>query len=338
MNPVVLIQLMQQYANYETGIRTFAFMKNKRLKVHRETEEEVRKRKSILPKNVREAAYDSLWDKLKETMKGRIDKHVWVDSNMYRIAVPIETSSAQTGYGVLPTGSRVKIPEGKVVRAFTYWEKVNDIDLSCFALNEDGSRDEFSWRTMWTRQSNAVAFSGDVTDGYDGGSEYLDINISAFQREHPKAEYIIFCDNVFSDKHFKEVECRAGFMTRKEMASGEVFEPKTVQTSFRITCDSTFAYLFGIDLNTREMVWLNVARDGNMHVAGSGGMDFLRKHFKATNVISMGELYAMAGMPVLDEEHAEVLVTDKYGALTEKDGKEIVRSCDFEKVLKLLAG
>lgn len=42
--------------------------------------------------------------------------------------------------------------------------------------------------------------------------------------------------------------------------SGQVYEPKTVKSSYLVNCESTFAYLFGIDLFTNEFVWLNVAK------------------------------------------------------------------------------
>ena len=50
--------------------------------------------------------------------------------------------------------------------------------------------------------------------------------------------------------------------------SGQVYEPKTVKSAYLVNCESTFAYLFGIDLFTNEFVWLNVAKNSKLRVAG----------------------------------------------------------------------
>ena len=78
-----------------------------------------------------------------------------------------------------------------------------------------------------------------------------------FREIYPNVEYLVFSDNVYSAKMFSVIDCRAGYMLRDIEDSGEIFEPKTVQTSFKINCDSTFAYLFAIDL-TR--VWIKSAK------------------------------------------------------------------------------
>ena len=343
MNPVILIQMIMKYSNPDASKedgRVFTFMKNGLMRVHHETKEEASRRKSYISDETRSLVFRNLTSSLDKTLSGRLNgKKVWIDRPMWKIALPLEMSSGETGYGVLPTGSRIDIPEGKIVRAFTYWEKVNDIDLSCFAMSENGGTKEFSWRSMWHEQSEEIAFSGDVTNGFNGGSEYFDINLDLFKRWNPDYRYLIFCDNIFSDggrKHFKDVVCKAGFMLRDEITSGEVYEPSTVKTSFRMTADGSFGYLFAIDLYRREMVWLNLARSGNHAIAGDTSMDVVRRYFTATDYISVGYLYFTAGVQVYNQEDADILVTDMYGAETEIGGKEIVRSCDFEKMLKLL--
>ena len=198
---------------------------------------------------------------------------------MKKYAVPLQENTSQGGFGVLPKGSRIPIPDTKKIRAFTYWEKVNDIDLSVFGMDDKGNRIEFSWRTMSSKQSDAITFSGDQTSGYNGGSEYFDIDLSKFRARYPKTHYLIFCDNVYSGIPFSSCFCKAGFMNRDLIDSGEVYEPKTVKSSFLINTESTFAYLFGIDLKTNELIWLNIARDSSVNVAGTTNMDFLTDYF-----------------------------------------------------------
>lgn len=351
INPVILIQMLQQYHNYNEGDkRIFAFTKNERMRVHRETDQEAAKRKSILnPKAIAMAEAD-IYRRLQETLKNRIGK-VWIEPGMEKIALPMQLATGETGYGVLPTGSRIDIPEGKFIRAFTYWEKVNDIDLSVFALTEDGKQREFSWRNMYANQGMDITFSGDQTSGYKGGSEYFDISLKLFKERRPEYRYLIFCNNVYSDLPFSKCICRAGFMVRDELFApawkGEydsktdgnthkIFDPATVGTSFRINADSTFCYLFAIDLERRQMIWLNLARETNRRVAGEEKMDFVTRWFNVTEVMNLSMLFRfMATEVVEDPSKADILIGDNEipGFIRPR---EWIHSWDFEKVLGYL--
>lgn len=334
VNSTVLLQMVYQYRNYKASKqpRTFKFTKNNLMRVHRETDDEVSRRHSILSDRTREIAEKVVKQKLVDRLAGTIDKKVWVDPGMKRIAVPIQNSTGSSGFGILPTGSRVKIPNGKKIRAFTYWEKVNDIDLSCFGVSEDGDFEEFSWRYMWHKQSDAVIFSGDETSGYNGGSEYFDINVEAFKREYPNSRYVIFCDNVFSMKDFSQCYATGGFMVRDEDDSGEIFEPKTVQTSFRVTADTTYCYLFAIDLKKMEMIWLNIAREDRYAIAGESEMEFLLDYFKLTEAFNVYKLFKTAAKTIVERpEEADVVVTAKeYLA---RNGQEVIHPYDTEKIM-----
>lgn len=334
-NAMILIQLIMQYANYvaDTG-RTFKFTKYNMLRIHVESAEEQEKRKSVLSSETVGELSKVMMEKLGKLLSGKLGK-VYISPDMYNMALPIQENTASGGYGVLPKGSRIHIEEGKKIRAFTYWEKVNDIDLSVIGITEDGQQREFSWRTMYNNQSSALTFSGDQTSGYYGGSEYFDINVTLFKEMNPEIKYLVFCDNVFSGTPFDECICRAGYMLRDVDDSGEVFEPKTVKSSFVINCDSTFAYLFGIDLEKNDFVWLNVTRDSNARIAGATSVSFLIDYFKATSVLSVGKLFEMLAAEVTDSAvEADVAVTDEE--LEGCEAKEIIRSYNFEKITALI--
>lgn len=354
VSPVVLIQMLLQYQQDMSGEktpRTFIFTRNNRMRVHKETQEEVEKRKSYLDTKKVTDAKNAVTNLLKKSLNGRVGK-VWIHPDMKKIAVPLQMSTGQTGYGVLPTGSHIDIPEGKFIRAFTYWEKVNDIDLSCFAINKDGREEEFSWRNMWNKQGSDIAYSGDQTSGYNGGSEYFDIDIDLFKQKHPDFRYLVFSDNVYSDATFDKCQCFAGFMIRESNpenvpfwkgeksavgnVSSAIFDPKTVATSFRINADSTFAYLFAIDLEKREMIWLNLARADRVHVAGSTSMNFLTRYFTITDCFNLAELYSMAGTPVENIEEADIILSDEEVPGELRTDQEFITSSDLEKVFKVL--
>lgn len=335
-NPMILIQLMLDFsAQPETGnARTFKFTKHNLLRVHNESKQEAAHRRSQVPASVRQLVPPLLWKNLERIYHGRLGK-VYIDPAMERIAVPLQETTASGGYGVLPRGSRIPIVAGRKIRCFTYWEKVNDIDLSVIALTKGGKQMEFSWRSMYGRQSDAITYSGDETSGYNGGSEYFDVDLEAFRAAYPAAEYLVFCNNVYSCTTFSRCLCKAGYMNRDVLDSGQVFEPKTVATSFQITCDSTFAYLFGVDLNTRELVWLNVARDSNARIAGSTSVEFLKPYLHATSIMNVHKLFSMLATEVVSNpEEADVVVSNED--ISVKEGAEIIHSYDTERMLALM--
>lgn len=371
-NNVILFQLLLNYRKnpvnpYGEG-RNFCFVKHNVMQVHQETAEEMARRKSVISQGQSNAIAKFMEENLKKNLKGKLGK-VYVEDSMKNIALPLQESASQGGFGVLAKGSRIVIPEGKKIRAFTFWEKVNDIDLSVIGMRKDGSQQEFSWRTMANNQSDAITFSGDETSGYRGGSEYFDIDLEEFQKLYPDVEYLVFCDNVFSGSNFDKCFCKAGFMMRDRLDSGEIYEPKTVQTSFLINCPSTFAYLFGIDLKSREMIWLNVARAGDAIVAGMTSLAFLRDYFAMTSVMNMHRFFEMMATElVTDPARADVVVTDSEALWQQANGqsvndekceepkaeawqtesgkavqeqdlqsrKEWIRSYDFEKLFRLM--
>lgn len=328
---LILLQLLFRYESRQRDEgRIFKFTRHNRLKVHAETIDERENRRSKLNEEQTKAVGALIRSRLSARLTNRIGK-VYIAPSMKNYALPISENTSQGGFGVLPRGSKIPLEGGKKLRAFTYWEKVNDIDLSVFALTEEGERKEFSWRTMARRQSGAITFSGDETSGYNGGSEYFDINMPEFTAQYSEYRYLIFCNNVFSGSNFSECFCKAGYMLRDEEDSGNVYEPKTVKSSFVINCESTFAYLFGIDLYTNEFIWLNTAKNSTSRVAGNTSHGFLIDYLHITEIMNVYDFFAMMAAEIVEDPlDADVVVTDcdTYCA----DGAEVIREYDFEKL------
>lgn len=332
---LILLQLLFRYESVSWGKgRTFRFSRYNLLKVHTETPKEQDRRQSRISEEQIKTLKSVIRSNLNERLKNRLGK-VYVDPAMKNYALPLSESTSQGGFGVLSKGSRIHICEGKKLRAFTYWEKVNDIDLSAFALTEEGRKKEFSWRTMAAQQSGAIIFSGDETSGYHGGSEYFDINIPEFKVRHPEYRYLVFCNNVFTGITFSKCFCKAGYMLRDEDDSGEIYEPKTVETAFLVDCESTFAYLFGIDLEKNEFIWLNQARNSNAQVAGSTSLTFLLDYFHTTEIFNVYDFFEMMAEEIVEDPmEAEIVVSDHETAYA--DCAEMIREYDFEKIRALM--
>ena len=334
-NKILLIQLLYHYANgVSRDPRVFKFQRLGMMRVYHEGDKKSVKPHSFLNEDLAGHVSMRVLSELERTCKGTLGK-VYVDGDMRRIALPLQEGASMGGVGTLPRGSRLPIPEGKKIRAFTYWERVDDIDLSAFAIGEGADQIEFSWRT-WFNDSSIV-FSGDETSGYDGGSEYFDIDIEGLKAEvlPDYMRYLVFCDNVYTGVPFTDCMCKAGYMMRDVEDSGEIFEPATVKSSFAITCASTFAYLFAIDLETREIVWLNVARDSRARVAGTTPMAFLKDYLEATNVINLRDFACMLATEVVDDPlQADVVFSDRDEPM--REGAERIRSVDTERIIELL--
>lgn len=340
-DPTQLLQLMLHYNMPQNDTpRTFAFTRNFELVSHVETPEEVLARKTWLTPDTRRAALAHAQQLFRDTCQSRPSLgRVYIDPAMANITLPLGQASANTGVATLPRGSRIALPEGNTVRAFTYWSKVNDIDLSFIGLDESFNTTEFSWRSMDRRNSSAIIYSGDQTNGYHGGSEYFDINIDEMHKLYPELRYLVLCDNIYTGfTSFDACDVRAGYMMRENPNSGEVFEPKTIKTSFAITGNTSFAYLFAIDLTTREIVWLNVKRESANRVAGANGVAEFRlldHYFRIADIANVALLATLRATEVVsDIDRADVaFLLERTG----EESVEVITPTDIERLLAMLS-
>ena len=325
-NVILLIQLLYSYRNYRSDkARCFRYHKFGTLIKYEETDEERRKRRSQISFERVAELYLRLLGNLKSTLKGRLGR-VYIDEGMKRMALPIQESTSMGGYGVLARGSRIPIDIGeKKLRAFVYWEKVDDIDLSAIGITESGEEMEFSWRTAFgfateNQRSDGLLHSADQTAGYNGGSEYFDIDIEILRKDFPELRYLVLDANVFSRLNFDQCVCYAGYMLRDRMDSGEVFEPVTVKSKYAVNFPGSFAHMFAIDLDKCEFVWLNIAREGSERIAARDSSAFLLDYVNATEVISIYSFFEMMASEVVSRpEDADVVVSDEDFDIDEED-------------------
>ena len=254
---------------------------------------------------------------------------------MQKVALPLQETTQLSGFGGTPSGSRTPVDCDQIVRAFTYWEKVNDIDLSAIGITYDKQLIEFSWRYSYELNTQAICFSGDQTSGYKGGSEYFDVDLKQFKKDYPEVEYLVFNDNVYTGTPFSECFCKAGYMFRSAISSGEVFEPKTVQTSITCSCDSTYAHLFAIDLLTNEIVWLGLGADNNAIIAGETDVNYLNSYLSVCEKFNYYNFFKMLATEIVSTpEEADVVVSDNVEQV--KEGALLIKSSDTAKVIELM--
>lgn len=346
------IALMQLLLSYESKTcqdtkvsRNFVFTQHNLTKSHIETPQEVSKRKSILSQDTINKLTASLRATLKTIFEKHLtDKRIYVDPKMKNIAVPLYEGSSVKGLGTKTPGSIIDIPEGKIIRAFTYWEKVNDIDLSSLTINKDGTHSEYSWRTFSFCEDDSIVFSGDQTSGYSGGSEFIDIDLDKLKVERPNIKYLIMADTVYSGSRFDQCYCTAGFMMRNAQCSGEPYEPKTAASSFIIDCKSTQAYMYAIDVENRKIIWLNVAKASSSRVADSNEVEMLKKFINISDTLSVYDVVNMFGAKkaTLEEIQSsptenDIIISDDIG-YTSIENAKVIHSADTDEIMKLIQG
>ena len=344
-NAVILVQLLLKYGAGShpvpgTGRRTFTFTRLGKLCIHIETDDERARRRSLLPAELDERVASWLRERLERVCRGTLGA-VYVDDAMRNVALPLQEGTSMGGFGTLPRGTRIPLPEDKTVRAFTYWEKVDDIDLSCIALYDDGRMEEYSWRTMDELQSDEITFSGDQTSGFDGGSEYFDVDLAGFaEKVGPGCDYLVFCNNVFSSSTFDACICSAGYMLRDKIGSGEVFEPSTVQSSFAVNCKSRAAYLFALDMHDPAFIWLNMGEQSMRHIAGEADISILRRYLHTVDIMNLHDFACLLATRTVDDSvEADVVFSDEPSeTLRLREGAELIRSRDTARILGLLNG
>ena len=352
-NPIILMQLIQHYNDYNrkpNEARSFSFNKFNMKRSHRETDEEIKRSKSHL--NELEVRYlkDYFTKAFYELTGKKKAGKVYLEDGMKDITIPLDMSTSNGGVGCLPTGSRMAIPNGAIVRAFTYWEKVNDIDLSCWLVDKDFKNiQKFDWNSWGNRRFHyanwdidAVTFSGDQTSGFNGGSEYFDIDIDKVMKAYSGSRYMIFFNNVYSGVKFKDVFCKAGYMLRDRFDSGEVYEPKTVQTAFNITSDSTYCALFAIDLQNREMVWLNQNVDSNARCSFAEDNSWVKKYLNLAKYLNVYKLFENVGEKVNDPKECvgenDYIITKEPIDTNFETKATIITAYTPEKIVSFIEG
>ncbi len=264
----------------------------------------------------------------------KTNKTFYIDKKAEKVALPV-WSDGQSGMGIMNAGSRIDIPDGKVIRAFVYWEDEWDLDLSCILISRNEAPVEFSWRTF-KDPSTGVVYSGDVTDGVHGGAEYFDIDADILKDRYPDHRYLIFSVNNFSCKYrsYNDFTSRAGFMMRDKISSGEIFEPKTVKSSYDLTSNGRMAVMYAIDLETKELVWINKALEGG-RIAAATPMSIFFKYLDVVSLFNAKWFFeSIAGSITDDKDKADVIVG--FENAPDNETKEYINLYDGKAIVSKL--
>lgn len=267
-------------------------------------------------------------------------------------AVPLGTRSASAGTRIPARGSRIKIEgydKGKsVVRMFMHWHDTGgrrvDLDLSAMVVTADFSSAEVCWYGGLRTEANTIVHSGDITSAPNGAAEFIDAKAPMLLAKGYR--YLVMTVHSYTGQTFNVVpEAAAGVMLRSKLGrEGEIFDARTVEQKFDLTHESRNATPLMIDLETGEIIWLDldivvsswrsIADASNMSVTIQAMMT--AAWGKPMTVSELASLETTLVTRTKNAEGEDVLATVD-GAVIEDESKVIkIEGWDSENTMLLL--
>lgn len=337
-NPVVLYQLLSTLSADDNNPRTFTFFSDNKVKTHRETEYEATWRKSRLSVNTRNFLADVLLGKIMDYYKSLPTMgKIYVADNFYKLGMPTNTSASGKGIDVLPIGSRIPCT-GNAIRTFVHWKDAFDIDSSLIIVDKDNNLFTEGWFSYGNRSFGSdILFSGDITGR--NGAEYFDIKLDALAAKGYK--YVVqtfhgYCSTLNSG------EIYAGYQNKDNLKT-KAWDPKNIETQFRVQGDSRGCIAFAIDIQNREMIILNQIVDSDDRVVRPDGFKTIEKYLQPDYLkVNIGMIAECRGELVDNPSEADVVFDDSFvPERFDEHGEartpaKVVRSWELEKLVELV--
>jgi stress response protein SCP2 len=330
-NPIVAIQLLENLTAESQGPRTFKFYNSRKVKNHVETPTEVRNRKSVLSKGIK--------DELTKAIYKQIDQYymdlpkfgkVYVSEAFDRIPVPFNTSASGSGLDVMPVGARTLLTERKV-RAFVYWKDVYDIDASATLLLSNGRIESVGFYNYYAKQfSDAVLYSGDNRSS--NGAEYIDFDLDKLAKYG--VEHIVFGINGYASD-FTKGEVYSGYQLKKDLNT-VAWQPNNIQMKVKVSGNARAFFVFAIDLVKQETVVINQMSSSGHPVLNQKDVQGMKQLLDSrfVEMFNVGRIARLRATElVTDPALADVVFDKDYVALKEQ---KVVRPSDIEKIVAML--
>jgi hypothetical protein len=185
---------------------------------------------------------------------------VYVDEGLRSQNVPFAQRSASKALRTISRGSRLALPACDTIRFFVWWTEPKgertDIDLAAVFFGGDWKR--LGDVSYYNLKEWGSAHSGDITSAPDGAAEFIDLHLPTVREKGVR--YVAMVIYSFTQQAFKDLpECFAGWMARRQVQSGEVFEARTVRDKIDIAGDTTVNVPLIIDLQEKQVVWADIA-------------------------------------------------------------------------------
>lgn len=281
--------------------------------------------KTILPESVCDAVLTIAGDALKAIYAEResLGKVFYDFDGSYNPVVPFGLRNTSEAFRVVGRGTRLPFDMDKVLRFFIHWKDQSDsrvdLDLSAVLLDEDFN--EIATIAYYNLREMGAYHSGDITSAPDGASEFIDVDCKKIQANYKNARYIAMTVHSYTHQQFSELdEVLAGFMSRKDANSGEVYEPKAVENAFTVNSSATAVTPLVFDLLEGKGIFTDVAINGrsvnNAHATNRENKNVLRglvgKDVVTYNDVIAANLASRAEL-VESKDEADMVITLRDG-------------------------
>lgn len=260
--------------------------------------------------------------------------NVYLSDEFKKYIVPFSQRSASKALKTIVRGSRLPIAENtNALRAFIWWTNMDDsdgysntrvdIDLSAAIFDENWNYMEHVSYTNLRSDRYKACHSGDIINGGsvngEGVSEFLDVDIDSVVKYG--ARYVVYQVYNYTCQNYSDMpHAMFGWMSRGDVKSGEIYEPKTVEQKMDLTSQSTVCIPVIFDCVNREVIWcdMNLSlngchtnRGGNnveSNLSGVAATCYSMVNMSKPNLYDLIDLHIRArGLRVDNKEDADVV-------------------------------
>lgn len=356
-----LLKVSNRLSDHEN--RVFNYVTDNRLVTFTEDDEKYTRRTTVMRKIYVTYLKDRIVSQLKKLYKesGTLGKvFVHNPDKLSNVGLTLSTATSSNTLNFVPTGTKIDIPKDKIIRAFTSWRAVDDLDICAKLIHEDGEEVNVYFNNARTYKDDGILFSGDETRGFEGGVEYFDVDINKLRESGYK--YMTIVSIIFSTKEgepykFDEVEAYGGYMLRdnwfdhvdkkhiEEARHKCIYDIKTVSQRHELTGNTNANAMFCIDLENNQIIWLNLPLFVRGNVINQFRGDFVKPYIDSVYDVNMLTFAEISSDEIIaDPKDADTIITsDNFFTqkelntmgfeLLEDFNPVIIRPTDYEKVL-----
>lgn len=239
------------------------------------------------------------------------------------VPVPLVVRDSSSTDRTLDRGTEVTpVGKGDILRIFSHWR--NDqrdsgyMDIGAVVLDGDFKRIAVSTWDSYAEHRSWSTYSGDkyVFPG-DEAAEFFDLKLDILAEEFPTAAWVAMTVQSWSGWPIESVDFVAGAMLRSEAQAGEVFDARAVATTFKPTVKSTQAVPFAVNLEKRQILWLdssNGSTDATQSASADDTVGVVVYDELARPRLTLGQLAALwaqsHGAATVDEPADRDLILD----------------------------
>lgn len=255
--------------------------------------------------------------------------NVYLSEDFKRYVIPFNQRSASKALKTIVRGSKLPIDGNtKAMRSFIWWTNMDndsrvDLDLSAAIFDENWNyMEHVSYTNLRSDRYNAC-HSGDITNGGsvngDGVSEFLDVDIDSVVKYG--ARYIVYQVYSYTGQKYSDMpHAMFGWMSREDVKSGEIYEPKTVEQKMDLASQSTVCIPVIFDCVNREVIWcdMNLSLNGchsnyggnnvESNLSGVAATCYSMVNISKPNLYDLIDLHIRArGLRVDNKEDADII-------------------------------